>query len=418
MISFANRDIFDAGKDAILVNTVNCVGVMGKGVAKQFRERFPNMFARYKRDCQNGLVRPGEVRISVEGGHTIVNLPTKRHWRDPSRIEDVRAGLFSLRDALLAMPFQSGATVALPPPGCGCGGLNWLDVRKIICEALDHIPMHIMVSNPLEAPAPSVLSALVKRYGQSKAEEIDGVCRKNGWSIITKEDPLYPERLLEVKAPPDVIFAEGDLSLLLRPHPLAIIGTRAPTSNTQKRLFHIAKETSERGWPVVSGLALGCDTAAHEGALHSKGGTIAWLAHGLDDNLLYPSANRALRKEMAKKGLLLTEYAPGVQACASAFVTRDFLQAGMSEGLILGQSGLKGGSRHASGECERLGRPLAVLARGKDMESVTGDGKFSLNKAFYEKGAHLIWKAGSLETFFDAVEAGPVGEVEAGPKAG
>ncbi|MFO0613667.1 MAG: macro domain-containing protein [Polyangiaceae bacterium] len=132
MLRFMRGNLFDSEAEA-LVNTVNCVGVMGKGIAYQFRRAYPEMFANYERLCRQGQVRIGEVTSFQEKGRTIVNFPTKTHWRAPSRLEDVRAGLDSLRTFIVE---KSVPSIALPPLGCGNGGLAWNDVREAIESSL------------------------------------------------------------------------------------------------------------------------------------------------------------------------------------------------------------------------------------------------------------------------------------------
>jgi ribA/ribD-fused uncharacterized protein len=107
-----------------LVNPVNCAGVMGKGLALQFKQRFPWIEEPYKRACRNGF-QPGQLHILHNGdsGFTrVINFPTKRHWRENSQLEDIEAGLSKLRQAILDRGITS---IALPPLGCGLGGLDW-----------------------------------------------------------------------------------------------------------------------------------------------------------------------------------------------------------------------------------------------------------------------------------------------------
>ena len=140
MIRFTQGDIFASGCQA-LVNPVNCVGVMGKGLALQFKRRFPANFASYAEACRAGEVMPGLVYLVDTGADQprfIVNFPTKRHWRDPSRLNDIAAGLHSLHIEIYTTPIHS---IAIPPLGCGLGGLPWTDVRPLILRhlsSLDH----------------------------------------------------------------------------------------------------------------------------------------------------------------------------------------------------------------------------------------------------------------------------------------
>ena len=137
MIELRNGDILQADVEA-LVNTVNCVGVMGRGIALQFKKAFPKMFAQYKQACDSGAVRPGEVLTCdlnrVVLPRYVINFPTKRHWRGTSRLADIDAGLAALVAEVRRLGLRS---LAVPPLGCGLGGLRWSDVRPRIEQAFD-----------------------------------------------------------------------------------------------------------------------------------------------------------------------------------------------------------------------------------------------------------------------------------------
>ena len=132
MIEIKSGDMFEGSADA-LVNTVNCVGVMGRGVALQFKARFPDNFKAYKRACDKGEVMPGHMFVFDRGERVsprwIINFPTKRHWRVASRLEDVSAGLDDLARQITTLGIRK---IVLPPLGCGLGGLVWTDVRTLI----------------------------------------------------------------------------------------------------------------------------------------------------------------------------------------------------------------------------------------------------------------------------------------------
>lgn len=130
---------FTTGAEA-LVNTVNVVGVMGKGLALQFKQRFPANFEAYAAACRRGEVKIGAMFVFATGvppPRFIFNFPTKRHWRAPSQIEYVRDGLVALVKELRARSIRS---VAIPPLGCGNGGLSWEDVKPLIERAATALP--------------------------------------------------------------------------------------------------------------------------------------------------------------------------------------------------------------------------------------------------------------------------------------
>ena len=153
MIEFKKGDIFAEDAEA-LVNTVNCVGVMGRGVALQFKKAFPENFDAYARACDRKEVRPGRMFVFETGElanpRYIINFPTKRHWRRKSRIEDIDAGLDALVAAIRERNIRS---IAVPPLGSGLGGLDWSAVRARIETALRPLAeMRVVVFEPAGAP--------------------------------------------------------------------------------------------------------------------------------------------------------------------------------------------------------------------------------------------------------------------------
>lgn len=153
MIEFKTGDILSADTEA-LVNTVNCVGIMGRGIALQFKNAFPANFKAYEAACTREEVQPGKMFVFETGTMTnpkyIINFPTKRHWRGKSRIEDIESGLKALVEEIRARGIRS---VAIPPLGSGLGGLNWADVRAHIVEALRGLnDVQVIVFEPNSAP--------------------------------------------------------------------------------------------------------------------------------------------------------------------------------------------------------------------------------------------------------------------------
>jgi len=149
MIEYRTGNILEVDAEA-LVNSVNCVGVMGRGIALQFKKAWPENFKAYVTACRRGEVRPGKMFVFETGRLTnpryIINFPTKRHWRGKSRIEDIEAGLRALVDEIRARGVRS---VAIPPLGSGLGGLDWREVRVHIEQALAELPeVHVIVFEP------------------------------------------------------------------------------------------------------------------------------------------------------------------------------------------------------------------------------------------------------------------------------
>jgi len=158
MIREEHGNLLAAEADA-LVNTVNTVGVAGKGIALQFRHAYPDNFRAYAKAAKRGEVVPGQMFV-WETGHLspprlIVNFPTKRHWRGNSRIEDIRIGLQDLVRCIHTYHIRS---IALPPLGCGNGGLRWSDVRELIVNALDPVDVEVLLYPPEGAPSAEEMS--------------------------------------------------------------------------------------------------------------------------------------------------------------------------------------------------------------------------------------------------------------------
>ncbi|SOC13384.1 type II toxin-antitoxin system antitoxin DNA ADP-ribosyl glycohydrolase DarG [Stappia indica] len=154
MIRYTTGDILRADAEAI-VNTVNCVGIMGRGVALQFKNAFPANFKAYEAACKHDDVQPGKMFVFETGTFTnpkyIINFPTKRHWRGKSRMEDIDSGLVALAEEIRQRGIRS---IAIPPLGSGLGGLNWEDVRPRIEAALrDLQDLEVIVFEPNSAPA-------------------------------------------------------------------------------------------------------------------------------------------------------------------------------------------------------------------------------------------------------------------------
>jgi O-acetyl-ADP-ribose deacetylase (regulator of RNase III) len=179
MIRFIQGDLLQADTEA-LVNTVNTVGVMGKGIALMFKEAFPENYRLYAEACKQGQVRIGEMFVTENndlfGPKWIINFPTKQHWRNPSKIGWIRDGLHNLTRVVQERSIKS---LALPPLGCGNGGLSWPEVRKLIESMLEPLTeTEVMVYEPAGkymglpkrsgveelTPARALVTEAVRRY--------------------------------------------------------------------------------------------------------------------------------------------------------------------------------------------------------------------------------------------------------------
>lgn len=163
MIEFQQGDILHADAEA-LVNTVNCVGIMGRGIALQFRKEFPDNYSAYKTICDRQELQPGRMFVfdlnRLQHPRFIINFPTKRHWKNKSRIEDIQSGLQALVQEVRRLKIHS---IAIPPLGCGLGGLNWKDVRPLIEQAFRDLPeVRVLVYEPKGAPAATEMAKAKK----------------------------------------------------------------------------------------------------------------------------------------------------------------------------------------------------------------------------------------------------------------
>ena len=135
MFHFVTGDLLQSDAYA-LVNAVNCEGYMGKGIAHQFKLRFPEMNANYIKKCKSGQLVPGTLHCYETENHLIINFPTKNKWREKSRMEYISSGLEQLSEII---KFYHILSIAIPPLGCGNGGLNWHEVKELILAKLEPI---------------------------------------------------------------------------------------------------------------------------------------------------------------------------------------------------------------------------------------------------------------------------------------
>lgn len=165
MIELTKGNLLEAPAEA-LVNTVNTAGIMGKGIALQFKQAYPQMFRAYERDCKAGAVKLGKVQVFDLGGlvggpRWIINFPTKGHWRAGSRMADIETGLQDLVATIKRLHIRS---IAVPPLGCGNGGLDWNEVRPRIESAFAELPeVRVLVFAPGGAPEASAMPNRTER---------------------------------------------------------------------------------------------------------------------------------------------------------------------------------------------------------------------------------------------------------------
>ena len=165
MIKIVHGDLLKQHDVDAIVNTVNCVGIMGKGIALQFRNKWPENYEQYVVACKDGRVQPGRMLIYDAGGlvkpHYIINFPTKQHWKGNSKLDFIRDGLSDLVTQVRRLNIR---TIAIPPLGCGNGGLDWNVVRPMIEKAFEPLPdVEVRLFEPTGAPDAKTMEVLTKK---------------------------------------------------------------------------------------------------------------------------------------------------------------------------------------------------------------------------------------------------------------
>ncbi|HEX2909799.1 MAG TPA: DNA-processing protein DprA [Chloroflexia bacterium] len=216
----------------------------------------------------------------------------------------------------------------------------------------------------------------------------------NGLRLLVQGEAGFPARLTAIADPPLLLFARGNLDILAQKG-LALVGTRTPTPFATNAAEKLGRKSAELGLIVVSGLALGCDTAAHRGCLAGQGRTVATLPGGF--NNIYPPENRELAEEIvAQGGCLLSEYLPEAQPQAAYFVERDRLQVALSEAVLVIETEKTGGTMHTARFCLEQAKPLACIVPPSDLAShPNAEG----NRLLIEQGAIALKTVEEAEAF-------------------
>lgn len=179
MINIKVGDLFESDKD-VLVNTINCVGVMGKGIALAFKKKFPKMFQEYKDACESGEVEPGTLYPYYEDGNVkVLNFPTKKHWRAKTKLEYVISGLDWFVENYEKLGINS---IAFPALGCGNGGLDWEEVAIIMYDKLVELPIDI----DIYAPIGTADKKLNIDYLKKNDKESDFPRLNNNWFLVIR----------------------------------------------------------------------------------------------------------------------------------------------------------------------------------------------------------------------------------------
>lgn len=232
--------------------------------------------------------------------------------------------------------------------------------------------------------------------GYQRAETIMRQTEDLGIQVVSTMSLDFPARLRTIPDPPVILYAKGAIECLSADLAVAVVGTRDPTPFGRGSAVRLGETFAEREIVVVSGLAVGCDTAAHQGCLDASGQTIAVMAHGLDQ--VYPAENRALAEEILEaNGCLVSEYPPGGRAHRSSFVERDRLQSGLSAAVVVVETDVDGGTMHTARFCIKQHRKLGCVVHSK---KYTDHPKTRGNiKLMEEQQAFPLANKASLELF-------------------
>ncbi|NJN39997.1 MAG: DNA-protecting protein DprA [Gammaproteobacteria bacterium] len=275
-------------------------------------------------------------------------------------------------------------------PGLGGQGL-----RKLL--ATHGLPQHVLAAGR---------RALAAQVGEDLADRIleipDRVLLERtfewaaqpGCSIVSLADAGYPAALLEIPDPPALLYVRGDAALLAR-RCLAIVGSRNATPQGVTNAERFARHFSDAGMPIVSGLALGIDAAAHRGALAGRSSTIAVLGTGID--VVYPPRNAQLTEEIASRGVIVTEFPIGAPPARENFPRRNRIISGLSRGVLVIEAAISSGS---------LITARMAAEQGRDVYAVPGSIHSPLAKgchALIKQGAKLVESAEDVLSEFGAL---------------
>ncbi|GIO35749.1 hypothetical protein J41TS12_06100 [Paenibacillus antibioticophila] len=237
----------------------------------------------------------------------------------------------------------------------------------------------------------------------NNASRIIEKCEKLGISILGTTDKAFPLRLKYIPDPPVLLFAKGNTECLNSELSVAIIGTREPSKYGEICGELFGKGFAEKGLVVVSGLAKGIDTTGHRGCLLGKGQTVAVLAQGLDTGI-YPSENRPLAQQILdENGCWISEYSLGVRGRPNFFVERDRLQAGLSAGVVVIETDIKGGTMHTVGFSLNQSKPLGCLNHPEKF--LVGNKKARGNRYLIDQGkAQSLFSPEDIDLFISKME--------------
>lgn len=269
MITFTSGNMLETPAD-IRINSVNCVGVMGAGVALAFKTKYPEMYRDYQKACKEGRVIQGKLHVWKNlSGEWIINFPTKRHYKEPSRYEDIKEGLIALHDYLLN---KGRVRVALPALGCGHGGLDWERVKIMIEEHLGDLEATFIVFEPSDSQM--VGNAYRDKALQASEEKLVN----QGVNIIQPNSNLFPSALKGRTA--SSLYVKGNDALLKQPI-LTILSSLKPDEREIKVALSCLELVARPGLSIMVGYGHLLDRPIIRKALELGADVIIALPEGL-----------------------------------------------------------------------------------------------------------------------------------------
>lgn len=252
--------------------------------------------------------------------------------------------------------------------------------------------LELKIKNP-KLPAPK-LGDIEQAYDD--ARRTYDVCENLNIKAISCNNENYPFKLKRLDDFPVIIYIKGSITSINSYNSVAIIGTREPSDFGFRAGKRISGIFAENDFTVISGLAIGCDTSGHLGAVEKNKPTVAVLASGVD--IIYPKENKGLSERIIETGgALLSEYEPGTRTFPQQFVQRDRIQSGLADGLIVIETGIKGGTMHAVSAAKKIAMPIACLTGHpqhlSDFDKIKG------NNFLIEGGASSLGNSGQINSF-------------------
>lgn len=281
-------------------------------------------------------------------------------------------------------------------------GVGRKTVQQVIKKASFH-PSDLRELQELVAEIhrsnPSVRVPTIEQIeeGYRQAEKNMKDAEREGIHVLSINDSQFPDALKSISDPPLLLYVRGNTACLQPEISVAVIGTRKPTDFGRKVGERISQKFASKGLIIVSGLAIGCDTAAHIGCLQAGGRTVAVLAHGL--HMIYPSENRDLAEQIVSSGgCLVSEYSLGTRPKPNFFIERDRIQSGLSAAVVVVETDVKGGTMHTVGFCIEQKKLLACIDYPKEKHSQTSQGN---RKLITEGKAIPLWESEDIERFIN-----------------